>query len=156
MYKYAQISNNVVVGTQESTNLINHVDMVAVASYPNIGDVYENEEFVTPAITDTSITINGLVNGVTFLSASTGDTVNFTASFSDETLNIPKLEISVVDRTGGLIENLSMVVIDGEGTGSLIVDKKIDYLVTNAGINFHKQAIPVELKLVSELVVRVS
>jgi len=156
--KYAIIKNEIVTNIVRSDSaLLSNWIAIPDDQSVQIDDSYIDSSFVSNTQEQTPvITINALVNGQTFISAALGETVDYTASFSDKTLNIPKLEISVVDRAGGLIENLSMTVVDGEGTGSLIVDKKIDYLLTNTGINFHKQAIPVELKLVSELVVRVS
>jgi len=156
--KYAIIKNEIVTNIVRSDSaLLSNWIAILDGQSVQIDDGYVDGSFVSNAQEQTPvITINALVNGQTFLSANQNDTVNFTASFSDKTLNIPKLEISVVDRVDGLIENLSMAVVDGEGTGSLIVDKKIDYLLTNAGINFHKKAIAVELQLVNELVIRVS
>ena len=156
MYKYAQIKSDKVVGFISSFKAANDASLILVeGELPSVNSTYANGVFIDPAISS-AITIDALVNGVTFLSAALNDTVNFTASFSDKTLNIAKLEISVVDRLGGLIENLNMAVVNGEGIGSLVVDKPIDYLLTNAGINYHKQAISADLQLSSEIVIRVS
>lgn len=102
------------------------------------------------------IVIDGKVNGQTLVNAAVDDVISFTATFDDDSLNMAGLKVSVVDRQNNLIKYASMDVVSGEGTGSFIVDKPGDYLVNDAGINFHSDQIPFPLKMVAPLVVKVN
>ena len=122
------------------------------------GNIQEQDKY-TPEesnIVETVIEIDAKVNGAYEVDAKLNDVIAVTASFSDKSLNIAKLKVSVVDRLGGLIQNIDMAVVNGEGTGSITVDKPIDYLVTNKGINFHRKQLDAELVLVKELAIRIA
>lgn len=112
------------------------------------------KQYNTP-IKDVVISI---VASVSKIEASIGDTITVTASFSDKTLNfigVDELFVSIVNRDGLHLLNISMSVVNGEGVGGFIVDNAVDYCLTNAAINRWKDKIPYELVLQEEVKVRV-
>jgi len=88
--------------------------------------------------------------------ADVGDLIEFNATFSDPSLNIERVEISIVDRDGKHKLNAALSVVSGYGEGSFIVTEPIDYCLTNAAINHHREKINAELVLDKEHVIRVS
>ena len=88
--------------------------------------------------------------------ADVGDLIEFNATFSDPSLNIDRVEISIVDRDGKHKLNAALSVTSGYGEGAFIVTEPIDYCLTNAAINHHREKINAELVLDKEHVIRVS
>ena len=97
-------------------------------------------------------------NGSPVTEARIGDSIDVEATFSDNTLNFTgdnELYVSIVDRDGRHILNISMKVENGVGTASFTVSEPKDYCLRNAAINYWKDRIPFELKLKEEKKVRV-
>ena len=82
-----------------------------------------------------------------------GDTLGFTAAFSDLSINATT-PVSIVNREGIHILNTSMVIVNGIGTGSFTPDKALDYFITNEAINFH-DSFGAPLSLENEFYIRV-
>jgi len=84
-----------------------------------------------------------------------GETLNFTGTFSDLTINAT-IPVSIVNREGIHVANVSITIEDGIGTGTFTPDKALDYYVTEKAINFHTEALNVTLILEDEFLIRVT
>ncbi len=83
-----------------------------------------------------------------------GETLNFTATFSDLTINA-SIPVSIVNREGVHVINAFVVIKDGIGTGTFTPDVAIDYYVTDEAINFHSASLGVKLALTEPFYIRV-
>lgn len=83
-----------------------------------------------------------------------GQTLSFTATFSDLTINA-SIPVSIVDRSGIQVSNAFVVIKDGIGTGTFTPDVAIDYFVTEEAINFHSDALGKKLVLAEPFYIRV-
>ncbi len=83
-----------------------------------------------------------------------GETLNFTATFSDLTINA-SIPVSIVNREGVHAINAFVVIKDGIGTGTFTPDVAIDYYVTDEAINFHSASLGVKLALTEPFYIRV-
>ncbi|MCP4395677.1 MAG: hypothetical protein GY804_15625 [Alphaproteobacteria bacterium] len=83
-----------------------------------------------------------------------GETLNFTATFSDLTINA-SIPVSIVNREGVHVINAFVVIKDGIGTGTFTPDTAIDYYVTDEAINFHSASLGVKLALTEPFYIRV-
>ncbi len=83
-----------------------------------------------------------------------GETLNFTATFSDSTINA-SVPVSIVNREGVHVINAFVVIKDGVGTGTFSPDVAVDYYVTEEAINFHSSALGVKLVLTEPFYIRV-
>jgi len=84
-----------------------------------------------------------------------GELITFTGEFNDKSLSIPIIPISVLNRDGQHVDNIGVQVNKGVISGSAKFDKTGDFYINNKGINFHKNVIPIELKLLREIMFRV-
>jgi len=83
-----------------------------------------------------------------------GETINFTATFSDLTINA-SIPVSIVNRENVHAANALVTIKDGIGTGTFTPDKALDYFVTEAAINFHTAALDAKLILAEPFLIRV-
>lgn len=84
-----------------------------------------------------------------------GEIITFTGEFSDDSLNIPIVPITILDRNGQHVDNIGVEVKDGLINGAVKFNKPGDYYITNKGINYHKNLLPIELRLKKEVSFRV-
>ena len=106
-----------------------------------------------PAIEPTPITLT-IEGDKAYNVMQLGETLNFTATFSDLTINA-SIPVSIVNREGIHVANAFVTIKDGIGTGTFTPDNAIDYFVTEEAINFHSAALGVPLVLTEPFYVRV-
>ena len=117
------------------------------------GDGWQEQAYFTPIATAEPVTLNiksDKENNVMFL----GETLNFTATFSDITINA-SVPVSIVNRDGAHVSNAIVIIKDGIGTGTFTPSVAIDYFVTEKGINFHTESLPNYITLNNPFFIRV-
>ncbi len=83
-----------------------------------------------------------------------GETLSFTATFSDLTINAA-IPVSIVNREDIHVANAFVTIVDGIGTGTFTPDRAVDYFVTEEAINFHTKALNTHLTLIEPFYIRV-
>jgi len=84
-----------------------------------------------------------------------GEIITFTGEFSDKSLNISIVPITILDRNGRHVDNIGVEVKEGLISGAVKFNKPGDYYISHEGINYHKNIIPIELRLKKEVSFRV-
>jgi len=84
-----------------------------------------------------------------------GTVVSYTITFSEPITIVSVVPISISDRNGDHVTNIGCTIVDGEASGTFMMDRAGDFTVTNEDINFHKSTITTELELTNQPWLRV-
>lgn len=110
-----------------------------------------NEPIIVVPLDEITLTIEG---DKAYNVMKLGETLNFTVNFSDLTLNTA-IPASILDRQDNHVYNALITIKDGIGSGTFTPDKAMDYFITEAGINYHTDALNAKLILAEAFFIRV-